>query len=69
MLREGPKTFQERQDEMLSRDVGMQALPLWADPFSFNETTVDLTLGEYFWSFNSCFLTQIGKQEALRAAK
>lgn len=34
-LREGPKTFQARQDEMLSRDVGIQTLLIWADPFLF----------------------------------
>lgn len=69
MLREGLKTFLGRGKMRCSQGVlGCRLFPIWADPFSFNDT-VDLTLGEYFWSFNSCFLTPIGKQEGLRPAK
>lgn len=39
---------------MLSMDIGIQALVIRANPFSFNNI-VDLTLGEYFWVLINVF--------------
>lgn len=63
----------QRRFKDLSGEAGGDALkgqwhpgsPPQVDPFSFNDI-VDLTLEEYFWCFNSCFLTQNGNWEALR---
>lgn len=45
MVKLCPKSFQERHEGMLSRGVGIQALLIWADSFSFNNI-VHLTLEE-----------------------
>lgn len=45
MVRDCPRSFQEGQEGMISRGIGIQVLLIWADSFSFNNI-FHLTLEE-----------------------